>query len=230
MKENNIGKLSEEQKTHICNSIDCTKLSPQTLVDCVQNPRMPLRFIIKAMLVEQLNTRNSIVSAATVSQIHSNRQRRRSEEDRNSTTLGEFLHRDAALRQSAQLRAAMDSTSSRIHSLEKELRGMKKLLLESTHERERQRKAFDSERPASFHYAPVCESGNNKIERGERGSVSSTSFRFDARAGNREVKGSSFSGESCEDDNGTPKAAKSFRQRLINGLKSAFRVSNSASN
>ena len=70
LKENKHGKLSDEQKADICNCIDCTKLSPQTLVQCVQNPIMPLRFIIRAMLVEQLNTRSSIVTAATSSHLH----------------------------------------------------------------------------------------------------------------------------------------------------------------
>lgn len=229
MKENNFGKLTEEHKAQICNCIDCTKLSPRALIDCVQNPRMPLRFIIRAMLVEQLNTRNSIVSAATLSQIHSNQQPHRSEEEPNSTTLGDFLHRDAVLRQSAHLRAAMDSTSSRIQSLEKELRGMKKLLLENQSEQEeRQRKVLDSERPASFHYVP-SENGH-KIERGERGSVSSSSLRFDSRTENHEGRiRSCLSGESCDDDNGNPKVAKTLRQKLINRLKNAFRVSNSAS-
>ncbi|KAI9113565.1 hypothetical protein K1719_015492 [Acacia pycnantha] len=243
LKENNFGKLAEEQKAEICNCVDCTKLSPQTLVECVQNPRMPLRFIIRAMLVEQLNTRNSIVSAAAVSHhLHrtaatttTHRHHHCSElQDRNSTTLGDHLHHEAIVHHSAHLRAAMESTSSRIQSLENELRGMKKLLLESTThqaeplERPRRSKMLDSERPKSFHYVP-SENGNNKIERGERGSVSSASFRFDSRImAIPEAGRSSLYEESCEFNNGTPKATKSFRQRLMNGLKNAFRVSSSS--
>ncbi|KAK4260178.1 hypothetical protein QN277_003328 [Acacia crassicarpa] len=240
LKENNFGKLAEEQKAEICNCIDCAKLSPHTLVECVQNPRMPLRFIIRAMLVEQLNTRNSIVSAAAVSHhLHSTtaatmthrHHRHRSElQGRNSTTLGDHLHHEAIVRHSAHLRAAMESTSSRIQSLENELRGMKKLLLESTTHQAgpRRSKMLDSERPKSFHYVP-SENGNNKIERGERGSVSSASFRFDSRImGIPEAGKSSLYEESCEFNNGPPKATKSFRQRLMNGLKNAFRVSSNS--
>ncbi|XP_054810193.1 BTB/POZ domain-containing protein At3g49900 [Prosopis cineraria] len=223
LKENNFGKLAEEQKAEICNCIDCTRLSPKTLVDCVQNPRMPLRFIIRAMLVEQLNTRNSIVSAAAVFDHHSDAaaattyRHHRSELDRNSTTLGEHLHHEAVIHHSAHLRAAMESTSSRIQSLEKELRGMKKLLLESSQaEQGRRSKLLDSERPKSFHYVPS--DNGNKVERGQRGSISSSSFRFDSRT------------ENPEEFNGAPKVAKTFRQKLINGLKNAFRVSTSASN
>lgn len=92
---------------------------------------------------------------------------------------------------------------------------MKKLLLESAEPAVPVRKALlDGERPASFHYAPASASGDNRIERGERGSVSSLNFRFDSGVENRQVD--------------TPKVAKSFRQRLISGFKSAFRVSNSA--
>ncbi|XP_028772797.1 BTB/POZ domain-containing protein At3g49900-like [Neltuma alba] len=242
LKENKFGKIAEEQKAEICNCIDCTKLSPRTLVECVQNPRMPLRFIIRAMLVEQLNTRNSIVSAAAVSHLHTAtaaaatvtaHRHHRSElpEGGNSTTLGEYLHREAVIRHSAHLRAAMESTSSRIQSLEKELRGMKQILLESTQadQPERRSKVLNSERPKSFHYVPF-ENGN-KIERGERGSVSSSSFRFDSRImGIPEVERSTcLYEESSEFNNGTPKVNKTFRQRLIKGLKNAFRVSTSAS-
>ncbi|KAI4315068.1 hypothetical protein L6164_027915 [Bauhinia variegata] len=224
--ENKFGKLTEEQRKQICNCIDCTKLSPHALIDCVQNPTMPLRFIVRAMLVEQLNTRHSIVSAATDAQhVSSSRERHRSRESRSRsiTTLGEHLHRDAAFRQAAQLKAAMDSTSCRIQSLERELCAMKKLLLDRQGEEAEEQKinynssVLHSERSASFHY--VGRGGNGKIERGERGSVSSSNLRFDSR---REEC------HPCDADTelNTPRISKTFRQRFMNGLKNAFRVSN----
>lgn len=80
-----------------------------------------------------------------------------------------------------------------------------------------------SARSASFHYG-----SENKIERGDRGSNSSGSFRFCVRG--EKIGGSSSSlgleGSSC---NGTPRTTKNIRQRLMNGLKSAFRVSKSTS-
>lgn len=117
----------------------------------VQNPRMPLRFIVRAMLLEQLNTRLAIFSAAS-------RRQNRTHHNHRAPTLGSILHHDTALRQVAQLKAAMDATTSQIQKLETNLDGVKKLLTES----------------ARF---PTVSSLENKIERGENGSSSSRSFR-----------------------------------------------------
>lgn len=120
--------LTEEQKTEICNFIDCDKLSPQLLIHAVQNPRLPLRFIVRTMLLEQLNTRRAIFTT--------NSHHTRSQHDtKNSITLGSILRRDAAARETAQLKAEMDATNSRLESLAKELAGMKKLLLKSEKEK-----------------------------------------------------------------------------------------------
>ncbi|KAA8531570.1 hypothetical protein F0562_006279 [Nyssa sinensis] len=209
LKEKN-GKISEEEKTRICNAIDCTMLSPQLLMHAVQNPRMPLRFIVQAMFVEQLNTRRSIVFSAT-------ELKTRKHNSKDAITLGAILQRDAALRQVVQLKAAMDSTSSRIQSLEKELSGMKSLL----HESETRRNALESGRSASFRFSSDSE---NKIERGQRGSASSASFRIISR---KEIAGGSSSSEgSCDR---SPRVEKNFSKKLMNGLKSVFRASTLAS-
>ncbi|KAE9596700.1 hypothetical protein Lal_00007604 [Lupinus albus] len=221
------GKLSEEQKTQLCNTINCSKLSQRTLVECVQNPRMPLRFIVRAMLIEHLNTRNSIATAAT------------GPHQVERTTLREFLHRDTAHRQTAQLKEAIDSTYSRIQSLENELTSMKKILVdhhakgedqeqeEEEQQQQQLRNVLNSERCASFHSVT---GENGKVVRGERGSVSSSGFMFDTTRKGNEVGRSSLSVGTCHNQNGTPRMNKTFRQRLITGLKNAFRVSNSASN
>jgi hypothetical protein len=167
------------------------------------------------MLVEQLNTRRSICSIA-----ESSTQPSRQQISKDPITLGAILEREAVLHQSAHLKAAMHATSSRIQSLEKELNAMKNLLDESE---KQQRSIMVSARSASFHYG-----SENKIERGDRGSNSSGSFRFCVRR--EKIGGSSSSlgleGSSC---NGTPRTTKNIRQRLMNGLKSAFRVSKSTS-
>ncbi|KAJ0096588.1 hypothetical protein Patl1_28523 [Pistacia atlantica] len=218
------GKLTEEQKTHICCHIDCNKLSSQLLIHAVQNPRMPLRFIIRAMLTEQLNTRRSIVSAS-----YNHNSHRHHQYSRDPITLGAILQRDAALREAAQLKAAMNATSSRIQNLENELDGMKKLLIETEKERseltemnkllvepaEKERCVLVSGRSASFHH--VTE--NSKIERGERGSVSSLNIRFSGgREEGRALGSSSFEGSR----NGTPRMKKNISLRLIAGLKRTF--------
>ncbi|OMO56455.1 BTB/POZ-like protein [Corchorus capsularis] len=238
--EVNNGKITEEQKTQICNSIDCNKLSPQLLLHAVQNPRMPLRFVVRAMLVEQLNTRRSIYSAA---EHHSSRggggrlHRRPARNTNNSAiTLGTILQRDAAMRETAQLKAAMDATSSRIQTLEKQLHCMKKILQESdnlnTTEGEgvggggSSRDVIKSGRSASFHY-----DSRNTIEREDRTARTSASFRFSGREREEAAEGLKFDGSSSSENSSnvdSPRIKKNIGQRLLKGLKSALRVSNSS--
>ncbi|GAB2279575.1 hypothetical protein Dimus_014218 [Dionaea muscipula] len=208
------GKMSEEEKTQICSCIDCNMISPQLLMEAVQNPRMPLRFVVQAMLTEQLNTQRSIcsttITATRSSDDHpSNKTEPPPANDRhNAPTLGAILQRDAALRQVAQLKSAINTTTSRIHSLEKELGNMKKLLIES----ERHRGVVDSGRSASFRFSKESSSGK-KIERGERGSISSDNLRFRVTS------------STTESSSGTPRLKKNnLGLRLIKGLKSVFRV------
>ncbi|KAK4488443.1 hypothetical protein RD792_004207 [Penstemon davidsonii] len=205
LKENS-GKVSEDQKTRMCNYIDCSILSPRLLMHAVQNPRMPLRFVVQAMFIEQLNTRRSIISAADHHII-------RKEQVNDPITLGAILQRDAALRQVAQLKAVMNTTHSHIESLEKELNGIRKLLNKSENVKNR----IDGERSASFRFSSETE---KKIDRGQIGSVSALSLR-DVRSTTKvRVEGSSSSEESSE---GSLGVEKKFGRRLISGLKSAFR-------
>lgn len=108
------GKITEDQKAQLCNTVDCTTLSPPLLMHAVQNPEMPLRFVVQAMFVDQLNTRRVIASASS----DNHRTRRRH-------------HRPP---KPAPLQATMDATSFRILSLEKELEEMKMLLHESVNQ------------------------------------------------------------------------------------------------
>lgn len=131
VKENKFAKVTEDERNGICSCIDCTKLSSVALVECVQNPRMPLRLVMRAVLVEHLNTRHSIAIASSQVQRHqlrfeSNEGRQR----RRSMTLGDFLRRDAALRERERLKTVMDSTNARIGSLEEEVRCMNRVLRE----------------------------------------------------------------------------------------------------
>lgn len=209
------GKISDEEKIAMCNYIDCTILSPQLLMHAVQNSRMPLRFVVQAMFVEQLNTRRSILTATAADNHHHHHINHL--QNKNEVSLGTILERDAALRQVAQLKAAMNATSSRIQSLENELSGMRKLLKESD-QNTKSNLTHDSARSASFRL-----SSENKIDRGQIGSVSSASFRI-LTGRERGLLGSSNSSEVSYEL--SMKVEKSnFSRRFMNGLKSAFRVS-----
>ncbi|CAL5326147.1 unnamed protein product [Camellia sinensis] len=197
------GELTNEQKTRICNSIDCTKLSSHLLMHAVQNPTMPLRFVVQAMFIDQLNTRHSLIPA-------SDHHRHRTT---TTTTLGAILQRDAALRQAAQLKASMDATTSRIQTLEKELDGIKKLL----HESANAGIDLQSDRSASFRF-----SSENKIERDDKGSVSFGGFRTFPR---RERIGGASSSSGGSGDGISERVEKKFGRKLISRLKNAFRSS-----
>lgn len=93
--------------------MDSKRLSPNELVRLMQNPRMPLRFIVQAMLVEQLLTRRAVFDCVPKT---------------GGATLGSILQRDAALRQEAHLRATMEATGIRIQTLERELADIKSRL------------------------------------------------------------------------------------------------------
>ncbi|KAL3637705.1 hypothetical protein CASFOL_018153 [Castilleja foliolosa] len=200
----NIEKLSDDHKIQICNYIDCGILSTKPLMHAVQNPRMPLRFVVQAMLLQQLNTRHNIISAAND---HLNN-KRHDEDKKDSITLGAILQRDAALRQVSHLKAIMSATNSRIQALEKELSGMRKLMNESESIKDR----IDSGRSSSFR---LSSDSSNKIKRGQRGSVSALSLR------NVKTGVMSLSEESSSE--GCQKVEKiSFPLMLVSGLKSVF--------
>ncbi|KAL6507451.1 hypothetical protein OROGR_023646 [Orobanche gracilis] len=202
----NIETLSDDQKIKICNYIDCSILSPKLLMHAVQNLIMPLRFVVQAMFLQQLNTRH-IISAAN----HHLGSRRHHEDEKDPITLGAILERDAALRETSHLKAVVSATSSRIESLEKELRGMRKLVSESE---SAARKRVDSGRASSFRFSS---DNSGRVERGERGSVSALSLRNVKT----ELVMSSYE-DSSSSSGGCPKAEKSFGRRLMRGLKSAF--------
>ncbi|KVH92472.1 BTB/POZ-like protein [Cynara cardunculus var. scolymus] len=183
----------------ICNYIDCTNLSSPVLMHAVQNPRMPIRFVVQAMFIEQLNTRRSVFSAAqTLKSNNHHRHPIKQPPDATSVTLGAILQRDAALRQVAHLRATMECTSSRIQSLEEEINGMRNILNKSD---------TGQVKSESFRF-----SSERKVERGQRGSVSSGGFRV-------------VEMENELDYSGDPGSPKRFGKRVMNGLKSAFRIS-----
>ncbi|KAL6227484.1 hypothetical protein ACLB2K_001442 [Fragaria x ananassa] len=219
------GKITEEQKAQICSSIDCSKLSPHILLEAVQNPVMPLRFVVQAMLIEQLNTRRTILTAATDDHYTQLPLLQHHYDDTKSdpapvATLGSLLQRDTVLRQSAQLKATMAATSSRIRTLEEELSGMKKLLEECHNERSIMAEAGGERKSASFHYGSSDENNLSKLITNK--SASCSSFRLINFRGKEKTEGNNWS--SCT---GTPGVTKSISQRLIGGLKKAFRVSGS---
>nr|GEV59009.1 hypothetical protein [Tanacetum cinerariifolium] len=198
--------IGEEQQSKISNYIDCSNLSPQVLMHAVQNPRMPLRFVVQAMFIEQLNTRRSVFTATQTlkTQRHHHPIKPPPHPTTNSVTLGAILQRDAALRQVAHLKVTMDYTSSRIQSLEEEINGMRKILVNKSDTSQLISGRVKSE---SFRF-----SSERAVERGQRGSVSSGSFRV-------------VDTEKESDYSGDQVSPRRLGKRVMNRLKSAFRLS-----
>ncbi|KAI7736021.1 hypothetical protein M8C21_003673 [Ambrosia artemisiifolia] len=193
-------KMTEEEGSKICNYIDCSNLSPQMLMHAVQNPRMPLRFVVQAMFIEQLNTRRSVFSAAQT--LKTTNHRPTKQPAATSVTLGAILQRDAAIRQVTDLRNTMYYTSSRIQSLEDEINGLRKILNKSD-----SGQVTGRVKSESFRF-----SSERRVERGQRGSVSSGSFRtVDTGIGS--------------DYSGDDESPRRFGKRVMDGLKSVFRKS-----
>nr|CAD1832509.1 unnamed protein product [Ananas comosus var. bracteatus] len=52
--------LSGEEKASVCKHIDCQKLSQEACIDAVQNELMPLRLIVQALFIQQLQTHQAL--------------------------------------------------------------------------------------------------------------------------------------------------------------------------
>ncbi|BAF22050.1 Os07g0587200, partial [Oryza sativa Japonica Group] len=161
--QNHRGKLTEEEKSRVCYNVNCTKLSHHLFMHLVQNPRLPLRFVVQAMLVEQLHSHHSMLlsgghhhhagaagapssAAPPASLLKSSLSgafgacggfaatAAAAGDAASSMTLGDILQRDAVLRQSAHIRASMQATTQRIDSLERELAGLRTRLRRRHHQ------------------------------------------------------------------------------------------------
>ncbi|KAJ1291670.1 hypothetical protein BS78_02G333800 [Paspalum vaginatum] len=220
--ENHKGKLTEEEKARLCYNVNGTKLSQHLFMHLVQNPRLPLRFVVQAMLVEQLHSHNSILlrhhhhaaaaaaaPAAPLLKPSLSGVFRGSgiEGDADSMTLGDILQRDAALRQSAHIRASMQATSLRIETLERELAGL----------RTRLRRSEQQQAEAEAEAAAAAADGASAIDRAPG---KSASFRIPRSRlwDGEELAPVGPRRAAARDSN----ARGGFRSRLVHGLKNLF--------
>lgn len=177
--------MTEEQRVQICDCISCSDLSPEVLLEAVKNPIMPMKFIVRAMLTDQLRTRRCVLSSGSAAAAAARPllQPRGDE----PMTLGAILDQDAAFREAEQLKATLKATSLRVQSLEQELSSMRKMLDENeklrTIRRSNANLVTGSARSSSFHHGAENNNKNNSkmITMGDRLSASSTSFQLFAR-------------------------------------------------
>ncbi|KAK9135280.1 hypothetical protein Syun_014610 [Stephania yunnanensis] len=232
-------KITEEQKIQISNLVDCEKLSPHLQLHAVQNPSMPLRFLVRAMFLEQLSTRRSIISMATAKthMIKTTRNSNNNNAAHHAITLGAILQRDAALRQVAELKHLMERTSSKIESLERDLMGMKQQLRESekmqgSEARLESSKRKNGRRSESFRLSFEKNRGDVIKESLRDGLGTSTRYSAECRKVRaREVGSSSSTSERSSflnNENSVKNTQDDYQRRvgfgwkLMKGLKTAF--------
>ncbi|KAJ8554511.1 hypothetical protein K7X08_025189 [Anisodus acutangulus] len=139
--------MSQEEKGLVCKYLNCQKLSQEMCIEAVQNELMPLRLIVQALFVQQLNTQQAFkecsysfryancgeYSGSLSSTIYPNSKRQNlveipyMEGSEGCSKPLSFLLKDS-LQRSELSRKEYESTSFRIQSLEEELISLKKTL------------------------------------------------------------------------------------------------------
>ncbi|XP_043690948.1 BTB/POZ domain-containing protein At5g48130 [Telopea speciosissima] len=137
--------LSQEEKASVCKYLNCQKLSQETCIEAVQNEFLPLRLIVQALFVQQLNTHKAFkdcsdsfryvtcgdLSGSLSSSIFPNTNSQNLGDhspykeavgESNSRPLGFLLQKDVISRKD------YESTSFRIQNLEQELMSLKRSL------------------------------------------------------------------------------------------------------
>lgn len=142
--------ISQDDKGYVCKYLNCQKLSQEMCIEAVQNELMPLRLIVQALFVQQLNTHRAFkecsesfrythgaeLSGSPSSSRYGNSKSQNLSEspyidgggEAVSRPLSFLIQRDIAIQRSECSRKEYESTSFRIQSLEQELMSLKKSL------------------------------------------------------------------------------------------------------
>ncbi|XP_078156165.1 phototropic-responsive NPH3 family protein [Carex rostrata] len=116
--------LSREEKSSLCNYLECRKLSQETCVHAVQNNHMPLRLIMQALFLQQLHTHQTVKDCSD-----SFRYVQASELTITGTlTPNSASPYDGCPPSTSLSNKEYDSASFRIQTLEKEIMSLKKSL------------------------------------------------------------------------------------------------------
>ncbi|KAK1318009.1 BTB/POZ domain-containing protein [Acorus calamus] len=122
---------SQEEKALICKHLNCQKLSQETRIEAVQNELMPLRLIVQALFIQQLNTHQAFkecsdslryTHSGVLSSLPKSPSKQASTTDEGlvmGTSLGVLLQKEIS-------REDYESTSFRIQTLEQELVSLKR--------------------------------------------------------------------------------------------------------
>lgn len=125
----------------VCKNLKCQKLSPEVCIQAVRNDLMPLRLVVQALFIQQLNTHQTLKECsdsfryeAHCKEFSGSLPRSQNLEESPTYTSGETGSRplnsfpqqkDSALQMSEFSRKDYESTSFRIQTLEQELTTLK---------------------------------------------------------------------------------------------------------
>ena len=141
--------LSQDEKGAVCKYLSCQKLSQEVCIEAVQNELMPLRLIVQALFVQQINTHQAFKECSDSfryahwgdlsGSLSSSRCPYSTSQnfgdspytdgpDLSSRPLGFLLQKDTMMQQLKFSTREYESTSFRIQNLEQELMSLKKSL------------------------------------------------------------------------------------------------------
>ncbi|KAL8150985.1 hypothetical protein V2J09_020793 [Rumex salicifolius] len=147
--------IKQEERDTLCQHLNCQKLSQEVCIEAVQNELMPLRLIVQALLIQQMNTQQAFKDCSDSFRYTNSGDISGSSCLPKSLNLEQspcMTNNNGGGPHSCELAKEYESTSFRIQSLEKELSSLKR--------------SIDSERVKK-----------GKTEDGCIGSVSFTSHR-----------------------------------------------------
>lgn len=141
--------MSQEEKGVVCKYLNCQKLSQEACIHAVQNELMPLRLIVQALFVQQLNTHQTFKDCSDsfryghCGEFSGSLSSSRCPNSKNlnlgespytdgaepgSRPLSFLLQKDLAIQRPEFSRNEFESTSFRIQNLEEELMALKRTL------------------------------------------------------------------------------------------------------
>ncbi|KAJ0982220.1 hypothetical protein J5N97_010475 [Dioscorea zingiberensis] len=139
--------LSIKEKSSVCKYLNCQKLSQEACIQAVQNELMPLRLIVQALFIQQLQTHQAFRECSdsfrymqcrefsgSISSSRCQLQKSQTVEESpykpttegdQGMSLGSLLQHDIAVHRSELAKAEYESTSFRIQALEEEIMTLK---------------------------------------------------------------------------------------------------------
>ncbi|XP_058210440.1 BTB/POZ domain-containing protein At5g48130 [Rhododendron vialii] len=203
--------ISQDDKGFVCKYLNCQKLSQEMCIEAVQNDLMPLRLIVQALFVQQLNTHRAFkecsdsfryahgveFSGSPSSSRYANSKSQNLSEspyidgggEAVSRPLSFLIQRDIAIQRSECSRKEYESTSFRIQSLEQELMSLKKNLQLENMSPETDPVVKKSEAANSLNFMPYSSLSRQRNPLGQvRACIGSVNFASHRKYASRIIK------------------------------------------